>query len=273
MIVHRGAVAQEWHGKKYREPMYAMSTTKSVTSLLVGMLIADGKIKSLDQPVCAWIPEWCDESRREVTLRHLLSMTAGLPNMPTRGVHTTNDKNPFVIRLVPSKKPGTHWEYSNETVQLLSPILDAAAGEPLQDYAKRRLFEPLGMTSTKFHLDEKGHAWTYADLETTPRDLARIGELVLAKGKWNGKQIVPEEWIRLSTTPSQSMNREYGLLWWVHQNGQLIVARGYLETNIWIVPEAELVVVRMQSKPVRNAIDYWAAARPVLREMVLKAGK
>jgi CubicO group peptidase (beta-lactamase class C family) len=82
---------------------------------------------------------------------------------------TDHAQQPYLL-LSLSTDPGTTWVYSNEGVQLLSPILDAAAGEPIQDYAARRLFEPLGMEHTQLKIDSAGHAWTYADMETTPRD-------------------------------------------------------------------------------------------------------
>jgi CubicO group peptidase (beta-lactamase class C family) len=95
-------------------------------------------------------------------------------------------------------------------VQLLSPILDKAAGEPFQNYA-RRLFAQLGMAETQ-HLDLKQHAWLYADMETTARDFARLGLLMLNKGKWKNRQIISVKWIEQSTAPSQNLNPGYGLL-------------------------------------------------------------
>src|SRR5918997_1960804 len=169
-----------------------MSTTKSVTGLLVGMLVDDGKIKSIDEPVCAYLKEWCEGSKGRVTLRHLLTMTSGLPDLhgASHGVGYEGDKNTYVLGLPLAREPGTKWTYSNEGVQLLSPILDKAAGEPIQDYARPRLFEPLGMRETRLHLDSKNHAWTYADMETSARDFARIGLLMLNKGVWQGRRIV-----------------------------------------------------------------------------------
>src|SRR5262249_20590388 len=148
---------------------------KSWTGLLTGMLIADGKIKNVDQPVSEFVPQWADGDKAKVTLRHLLTMTSGLHRRngrepgPEQSIGFVGDKNSFVIGLPLSAAPGETWAYSNEGAQLLSPILEKAAGMPFQDYARTRLFEPLGMTNTRLHLDEKGHAWTYADAETPLR--------------------------------------------------------------------------------------------------------
>ena len=248
LVVHRGRLVQEWYGPRFEPPTYAMSSTKSVTSLLVGMLIDDGRIRSLDARACEYLREWCDGVRGRVTLRHLLTMTSGLYMLPSaQSVGFARDKNAHVLRLEPGAEPGTRWAYSNEGAQLLSPILDRAAGEPIQEYARRRLFEPLGMRHSRLRVDSAGHAWTYADMETTPRDLARIGVLMAQGGVWRGRRIVSAEWVAASTRPSQTLNPGYGLLWWLFPEVRGFAALGYLDTNVNVLPERELVVVRVQA--------------------------
>lgn len=268
LVIRRGKLVQEFYSERYRLPMMAMSSTKSITGILVGMLIDDGKIKSIDEPVCAYISEWCAGPRGKVTLRHLLGMTSGLPRMYEEGVSSTNEKNEFVIKLPLATAPGAEWAYSNEGVQLLSPILDKTAGEPIQDYARRRLFEPLGMKETRLHLDSKNHAWTYADMETSARDFARIGLLMLNKGVWGKQRIVSAKWIEQSTKPSQALNPGYGLLWWLYENPAGFGAQGYLDTNLYVFPEQELVIVRMQSKPVEHASSYEREALTIFSELI-----
>lgn len=266
LVVYKGKIVQELYSSRYREPFLAMSTTKSVTGILVGMLLDEGKIKSVDEPVCNYIPEWCEGRRAKVTIRHLLSMTSGLPEMTTTGVGSTADKNPYVMKMSPAAEPGTAWVYSNEGVQLLSPLLDKAAGEPIQDYARRRLFLPLGMRRTRLHLDARGHAWTYGDMLTTPRELAHIGLLMLNKGVWQGRRIVSESWVEQSTRKSQTLMPRYGLLWWLYDNPGGFAALGHLNTNMYVFPERELIVVRMQAKPV-NGLPYEQPALRLFRRM------
>jgi len=268
LVVQRGKIVQEFYSTRYRVPMMAMSSTKSITGILVGMLIDDGKIKSIDEPVCAYISEWCAGPRGKVTLRHLLSMTSGLPHMYEEGVSSTNEKNEFVIKLPLATAPGAKWAYSNEGVQLLSPILDKAAGEPIQDYARKRLFEPLGMLETRLHLDSKNHAWSYADMETSARDFARIGLLMLNKGVWGKQRIVSAKWVEQSTKPSQALNSGYGLLWWLYEKPAGFGAQGYLDTNLYVFPEQELVIVRMQSKPVEHATPYGSEALTIFEQLI-----
>ena len=272
LVVYRDTIVQEWYSPRYREPMYAMSSTKSITALLVGMLLDEGRLKSLDDRVCTYVRNWCDGLRARVTLRHLLSMTSGLPRMYANGVGYTSDKDKFVEDLTPTNEPGSSWAYSNEGAQLLSPILDAAAGEPIQDYALRRLFRPLGMDHTRLHADGKGHAWTYADAETTPRDLARLGRLILHKGLSDGRRIVSQAWIETATQPSQQMNPRYGLLWWIDPEAKAIAMHGHLDTDVHILPDLALVVVRMQTRPFAGVPEgtYEREAVPLYREFVAR---
>ena len=254
LVIHHDRIAQEWYSARYKTPMYAMSSTKSVAGLLTGMLIDDGHLQSEDVFVCSLIATWCSGPRARVTVRHLLSMTSGLPVMRDSSVGFVNDKNAFVLHLVPTSEPGTTWAYSNEGAQLLSPILDRVAGEPIQDYAHRRLFGPLGMDSTRLHV-YPNHAWTYADMETTARDFARLGVLMLRGGKWNGRQIVSSAWLTSSTQPSQSLNPRYGLLWWIDPEIHGYAAHGHLDTDIHVIPDLDLVIVRMQSKSIAGVSE------------------
>ena len=268
IVVRRGALVQEWYGPRYREPIRAMSSTKSVTGLLAGMLAADGKLAVTD-PVARFIPEWGAGAAAGVTIQHLLSMTSGLPDPPpgAKEVGSVRDKEAHVFGLPLAAQPGTAWAYSNDGVFLLSPVLDRAAGEPIEEYALRRLFLPLGMKRTRMHVYPTGQAWTHADLETTPRDLARIGALMLQDGQWGGRQVVPADWVQQSVTPSQALNPRYGLLWWLDVP-EGFAARGYLNTNVYVFPGADLVIVRMQSKPQPGAARYEPDAFSLFKRMV-----
>jgi hypothetical protein len=271
LVVYRGKIVQEIYSPNYRLPMLAMSSTKSITGLLVGMLLDDGKIKSIDEPVSTYLPEWCTGLRGRVKLRHLLTMTSGLLDRHGHvGVGQEGDKNKYVIGLQPAHEPGTRWTYSNEDVQLLSPILDKAAGEPIQDYARKRLFEPLQMSDTRLKLDLKGHAWTYADMETSARDFARIGLLMLNRGMWQGKRIVSESWIERSTTASQNLEPKYGLLWWLFDKPRGYAALGHLDTDLFVFPQHDLIIVRMQSKPISPRTPYEHEALQLFDQFVRK---
>lgn len=251
LVVRYGALVDEWYAPSYREPVYAMSTTKSITGLLTVMLLADGRLPSLETPVCRYVEEWCEGPRSRATVRHLLTMTSGLLQPPGGGVGTVGDKNRYVRALAPSVPAGSQWFYSNEGAQLLSPVLDAIAGEPIQAYAQRRLFTPLGLHQTRLHLDTEGHAWTYADMETSARDMARLGVLIAQHGAWQGQQLLPTAFVDSLGAPSTRLNTDYGLLWWRHPQLDGLAAHGHLDTHIHVFPKEGLVIVRVQARPSR----------------------
>jgi CubicO group peptidase (beta-lactamase class C family) len=273
LVAYNGRIVSEWYGPRYAQPMYTMSSVKSWTGLLTGMLIADGKIKGVEEPVSVFLPEWREGPKAKVTVRHLLTMTSGLKQRlgretgPDQSVGFASDKNAFVVGLPLSFAPGERWSYSNEGAQLLSPLLEAAAGVPIQDYARTRLFEPLGMTQTRLNLDQKGHAWTYADAQTSLRDFAKIGQLMLQRGKWGDRQIVPESWVRDSTRTCPQ-NPRYGYLWWLFDDPKGFASLGYRDTNCYVFPDLDLVVARIQNAPSQDgAARYEPAALPLFRRM------
>lgn len=269
LVIYQGKIVQEWYADTYQPPLLAMSSTKSVTSLLVGMLLDEGRISSIDEPVCSYIESWCTGIRAKVTLKHLLSMTSGLEPLQENGVGSASDKDAFVLQLMPKREPGTAWQYSNEGAQLLSPILDRAAGEPIQDYARKHLFEPLGMQDTHLNVDAAGHAWTYADMITTPRDFARIGQLMLNRGHWGTQTIVSETWVRDVTSNQFGARSDYGLLWWLFDRPKGFAAVGYLDTNLYVFPESGLLVVRMQNTPGKYPDGAYAMrAMPLLMKLM-----
>ena len=245
LVAYRGQIVSEWYSDRYRVPMMTMSSVKSITALVAGQLITDGKIGSVDDPVSRYLPSWSAGKRAKVTLRHLLTMTAGLPGKPSVGF--SREKNAFVIGLKPEINPGERWAYSNEEAQLLSPVLEAAAGEPLADYARRRLFEPLGMKHTTLRVSG-GDTWTYADATTSLRDFARFGVVMETGGRWNDAQVLSEAWVQACLTPGP-MNASYGYLWWLETEPKSYSMRGYLNTSVYVLPELDLVLARMQKKP------------------------
>ena len=262
LVAYKGHVVQEWFRVEHRNPFVATrSAVKSWTGLLAGMLIADGAIDSVDVPVAKYIPEWTAGARAEVTVRHLLTMTSGLrsreggttvpppdsalPASQTPGVVAAKNTTGYAFDLPLDWAPGERFSYSNGGVQLLSPLLERAAGMPLARYARERLFNPLGMENSRFMVDEYYNTVTFGGAETTLPEFARIGQLMLNDGRWNGEQIVPASWVERSTTPIPQMNN-YGFLWWIDQERSNYAAAGSLDNVCIVFPELDLVVARMQ---------------------------
>ena len=265
LVAYQGQIVQEWYGPSYENPSGGIGTSmrsvgKSVAALLAGMLVGDGSL-SVGDPASMWIPEWEAGADSAVTVRHLLTMTAGLPR--ARGCPATapgcfEDYTAFALSLPLARSPGERFEYSNEGAQLLSPIMERAAGMPLHEYARTRLFEPLGLDSTRLVLDPSGNTSTVGGPQTTLREAAALGQLVANGGAWNGQQIVPAEWIEAIRVPTAAFPH-YGYLWWVDEGAAAFFAAGDLDNVIAIYPDDDLVVVRVQFSPADGAeVQYYA---------------
>ena len=280
LVAYKGFIVQEWYNPNFpSDPPHMQpwigtrSAVKSWVGLLVGMLLADGKIKSINDPVSNYIPEWKAGAEAGVTIRHLLTMTSGVAKHagegPHPGVVAARNTTGYVLNLPLARAPGERWSYGNEGAQLLSPILERAAGMPLAAYARERLFDPLGMRTTWLHVDEYYNTVTIGGARTRLREFARIGQLMLNEGNWNGQQIVPAEWVRESTQPIPE-NEYYGYLWWVHADANAYSAAGSLGQVIYVFPELELVAARLQRDVEPGVtVRYWnGETRVLLRRIV-----
>jgi CubicO group peptidase (beta-lactamase class C family) len=245
------------------------SVTKSVVGLLVGIAVQDGAIKSLDTPVLDYFPEYADlqtPERKRVTLRHLLTMTSGLhwdedtytyadPRNSEIAMDRASDPYRYVLSQPFDAAPGEKWKYSGGDVAVMAAVLARATKTPIDAYAEARLFKPLGIAKTEWLKDGKGTPYAASGLRMTPRDMAKIGRLVLASGRWNGRQVVASRWIAASTTPKAAVQPDpkcgtrYGYFWWLFQGCQLepalpwAAAVGNGVQRIVVVREQDLVVV------------------------------
>jgi hypothetical protein len=275
LVARGGKIVSEWYSPLYREPIHTMSSVKSITGILAGLLVADGKLKVGDL-VGNYVPQWQEGPAGRATLEHLLTMTSGLPKLRTGGLgspdHRARSMNELVTGLRPSREPGERWEYSNEGAQLLSPVLERAAGMPLHQYAKERLFAPMSLRHTELARDSAGSTNTYADAATTLREMAKVGELVLQRGRWEGEQLVPAAWIEQMLRPCPQ-KAGYGYLWWLYQEPARVVAmEGYLNTSVWVFPELDLVVARAQKRAYLHAPEQYDPQR-MMALMVRAAAK
>ena len=274
MLIARGDTvlaeryAPDWPADRPRE---VASVAKSMMAVLFGMAIEDGVISGLDQPAADFIPAWRDDARAGITLHHLLSMTSGLDDtgLALRGV--TGDQ--FVINAAAplAHPPGTHWAYNTAAYHLLFHILMRATGETIEAYADRKLLGPLGMRDTVWVTSEgqgsDGPVTNYYSAASTARDLWTFGRMVMQGGRWQGTQLVPADYVARMVSPSQPINRSYGLLWWVNaEEGLDVIGRpggrrfpgaphdtyaalGAGGQVILIVPSRQLILVRQGDPP------------------------
>jgi CubicO group peptidase (beta-lactamase class C family) len=200
-----------------------MSVTKSIAGLAIGMLLADGKIASLDAPLSTWFPEWATGPKAKVTLRHLLTQTSGLAHSDdATKIDKQTDRLAYARALAVDGEPGKAFAYSNEALQLLSGVVAAAGGQPIDGLLGKRLFEPLGIKDAVFSRDAAGNVQTYSGLALSAHDLARIGLVMLAEGKFEDKKLIPKDFVRQACT-AESESDWYGLLWWLRQVPQVFV--------------------------------------------------
>jgi CubicO group peptidase (beta-lactamase class C family) len=244
------------------------SVSKSVISLLVGIAIDRELIKSADEPLVKFFPEYSALKTTgwdNITLRHLLTMSSGIQWDENRGwkdpqndePHLGSEADPFryVLSKPVAAPPDTVWNYNGGGTDLLGNIIDRVSGQPLEGFAREALFTPLGISDWEWMKYRNEHIAATAGLRLRPRDAAKIGQLVLNKGAWGGRQIVSAKWIEQSVTPRfQAIGYfgglfYYGQQWWMgrtlsgDKDVKWIAAQGLGGQRIFIVPELDLVMV------------------------------
>jgi len=240
----------------------SFSVAKSIIGILVGIALNEGKIKSLDDPVYKYYPEYASGENRKLKIRHLLTMSSGLDydesytslTSPTTRAYYDNKLREQMNDLCLKEEPGKRFEYRSSDTQILSFVLQAATGVSISDYASEKLWKPLGAEhDAQWSLDhENGDEKAYCCNYCSARDFARIGKLVLHKGVWNGKRIVSQGFMDEMLTPAPLLNEgennlTYGYQWWIReQNGHKVYyARGILGQYIFVIPDQNTVIVRL----------------------------
>ncbi|MES4793143.1 MAG: serine hydrolase, partial [Chloroflexota bacterium] len=251
LVIRHGRIIGEWYwdssGPTTLFPVY--SVTKSVASTAVGLLITDGKLK-LEQSAADFLPAWRGDDRKAITVRHLVTMTSGLRKKEPE-LFSQPDQLQFALAQPLDHKPGEFWDYNNVACNTLSGVIAAASGMEMADFLQKRLYGPLGMTHLT--MDKSGPSTlAYMGLHISARDLARFGYLFLNRGRWRGKPLLPETWVREATTTSQSLNKSYGYLWWTYAPGttegvpsDAYSARGLFGNDLLVIPSQDLIVVRL----------------------------
>ncbi len=217
VLVKDGSLVGEWYFTDARSPIETMSVTKAVLSLAVGTLVDSGKL-GLDVPISALYPQWRGGEKRAITLRHLLTHTSGLDEgKSTAEIYRQRDFVKVTLGSALAHAPGTHYRYSNRGANLVSGIVARVSRMPADRYVDGAILEPLGIRSYGWAHDLAGNAHGMAGLRLQPRDLARIGELVLDRGVHGGRRIVSEGWIAAMAQPGpvQPANKRLGLFWWL----------------------------------------------------------
>ena len=246
------------------------SVSKSIVGLLYGIALAAGKVPAPEDPLMKSFPEYADlaadPGRDRWTLHHVLTMTMGtdwnesMPYTNPANSETAMDMAPDRYRYILSRpivtEPGKRWVYNGGATALLGRLIARGTGKSLHQYARETLFDPLGIGPTDWHADKAGELIAASGIRMTPRDLARIGQLVLRGGAWEGRSVVPAEWIARCTTPVVPINDkvQYGYQWYggtfafqtptmPQSNQHFRYALGNGGQRLTVFPELDLVVV------------------------------
>ena len=259
LVLYKGEIVYERYARGWDKdtPHQMFSVTKSVLSALVGVAIGEGKIKSVDQKVIDFFPDAViapgQESKRDMTIGHLLTMTSGLPGdsdgwdgLPLWW--EAEDSGLAAFEIPQYTEPGLRFNYNSGCgVHTLACLVSRSVGMNLFEYAKLKLFGPLGMTSVTWEAAADGNSYGGFGISMTPWDMARFGYLYLNNGVWEGKQIIPADYIAATSPPSER-HPEFGYLFWTFNKYKnfpgTYEANGAFGQYIDIFPAYDLVIVR-----------------------------
>jgi CubicO group peptidase (beta-lactamase class C family) len=251
------------------------STTKSFVSTLVGIAMGDGLIPGVEAPVVPYFPEYQplpepSPDKDRMTLEDLLTMRSGLKwNDAETDDADFADPALAVLSRPMVGTPGVTWNYSDGPADVTAALLRKVTGQTPLDYAKQKLFGPLGVTNVAWQASSNGTSFGGWGLELTPRDMARFGELYRNRGQWNGQQIVPADWTDAATSPKcDAGDAQYGYYFWIPNLPGFFCALGLEGQDIYISRELGLVAVFTANLSVSNAS---LSSEDLLRDFVIPA--
>ena len=250
MALRHGKVICECNFAPYPKGMWHIthSMCKSITGMAIGMLIEEGKLK-LDENIYDIFPDHINAFskifRPVITVENLLTMTSGV-TFNESGIVSGNDWLGSFLNASVNGKPGTEFQYNSLNTYVLSAIVTKRTGETLTEYLTPRLFGPLGITKYYWETCPKGITKGGWGLFLCAEDMAKLGQLYLQRGKWNGQQLVSEYWIEISTArhlKTQNDTYGYGYQLWMEQRPGSFEYNGMLGQNVIIYPDMDMVLV------------------------------
>ena len=279
VVQHNQIVLEQyWNNYSPLSISNSFSMSKSIISLLVGCAIDDGYIKSVDQPVSDFLPEWTSFDGKVLTIKDLLTMSAGVQwdeshnSLFSKTTDAYYGKDLWKLTLTEKleEKPGIRFNYQSGVSQILAFLLQKATGKNISTYASEKIWTPIqAEEDALWSLDHKdGMEKAYCCFNSNARDFARLGQLVLNKGQWNGQQVVDSNYINAATTPAswlqytrKALPEEtiapasvpcsfYGYQFWLVDFKGLHIPymRGILGQYIFVIPELDAVIVRLGKK-------------------------
>ncbi len=257
VIIRNGVMVDEYYKDGYdsNSVFTLQSTSKSITSAILGIAIDKGYIEGVDVPISTYFPqilEYGSEYKNQITIWHLLTHTTGLDVSDTANWDAwlaSENWVDYVLDRPAISRPGTVFNYFTGNTHLLSAIIEQATGQTTYAFGKQNLFDKLDMDSVQCGRDPQGISDGGNGFAMNIYDMAKFGQLYLNNGIWEGEQIISPEWIEQSTTlqfDRSSGSADYGYQWWVRtfgdQNYPAYFAQGHFGQYIFVVPDLELVV-------------------------------
>jgi len=263
VVLHGGEIVYEDYrlGTAQDDPRISWSVAKSALSLLLGTLVADGTIPDLDAPVTQYAPALRQSAYDGATIRQVLRMESGVAfnedyldfwsdiNRMGRVLALGGSMDGFAAGQSARRGPaGSDWQYVSIDTHVIGMVIRGATGRSIPDLMSERIFQPLGLDRDPYYVtDGEGVAFVLGGLNLTTRDYARIGQMVLQNGEWQGRQIVPADWIAESTAPgpfTAESGTGYGYQWWLPPEARPgeVWARGVYGQEIWIDRSNDVVI-------------------------------
>ena len=279
IVIQNGKLLYEkyWDGYTPKTLSGSFSAAKSIISLLIGIALDEGKIKSLDEPVGNYVPHFKEAGLEKVRIKDLLTMSSGTNYRESdKSYFSLNasayygDDEGYLISQLKAKEPaGVHWDYRSADTQVLGFIVEKAFGQNISELVSERFMKPMGAEADALWLldGNKNHEKAFCCFNGVAHDYARFGQLVLNNGQWNGKQIVSESYIKAATTPASYLKDPYengnpvdfyGYQYWiVHHRGLSIPAQnGLFGQYVFIIKEKNAIVVRLGESKVIKPIHH-----------------
>jgi len=242
------------------------SVSKSVVSWLYGIALSQGKVPSPETRLASLFPQYADlwqqPGRDRLTVAHVLTMTLGMdwdeltvpygdPRNSENAMEGAPDRIRYVLERPIIGPPGESWSYNGGATTLLGRLIAQGTGETLHSFARRTLFDPMDFGSSEWSASADGFERAASGLRLLPRDMSKIGQLVLTRGTWNGRQLLPTEWVTRATTATVRMpeGRGYGYHWYTgafsdgrHPPLPWIAGIGWGGQRLYVIPKLDLVV-------------------------------
>jgi CubicO group peptidase (beta-lactamase class C family) len=242
-------------------PHAVNSTTKSIVATLIAMLHADGVLDSLDHRILEYFPDRdfadVDDGKKAITVQHLLNMTSGLAwdegySVSRRSVtelRGNRDWVRFILDRPMANQPGETFYYNSGNSHLLSALITRLTGKPAEDFARERLFGPLGIAAYVWSRDPLGQSLGGWGLALMPRDMAKIGYLYLRRGRWEDKQLLPPQWVETLSHATVNTNNpgdrdlRYANQFWALPGKHVFMTVGFRCQVIMVLPDLDIVAV------------------------------